>query len=179
MPSVYTSWSLIGTDIAVSLCFGIGMIRAQAKQSRGLAAGYVGSLSPISSPSCDNGGCFCSAKSELRGRTTSGLSFKEAPLSPPLWIIPAHLESQAIKGPLWCFQWLSPFCLPTCAPILTLLTFWSESLSFPHKKDKVNGTWKYMNMQHPFLLQVSCSDTASQSRFESLFNGYGNTVLPN
>lgn len=63
------------------------MIRVQGKQSRGLAACYAGTLSPISSPSCDNGGFFCSAKSELRGRTTfytSGLSFKEAPLRPPL-----------------------------------------------------------------------------------------------
>lgn len=72
------SWSLTGTDIAASLCFGVGVIKVQAKQSRGLAACYVGSLSPTSSPSCENGGCFCSVKSELRGRTmfyTSGISF--------------------------------------------------------------------------------------------------------
>lgn len=40
-----SSWSLIGTDIAASLCFGVGVIKVQAKQSRGLAACYVGSPS--------------------------------------------------------------------------------------------------------------------------------------
>lgn len=129
---------IIATDITTSLCFGDGVIKeVQAKRSRGLALCCMGGLSPTSSLSCEKKGCFCSVKSELRGQNFILQDFLLTALctlvSPPLWI-QAYLESQATEGRSWYFWCLSNFSLPTCGPLLTLLTFWPESLSLSPRR---------------------------------------------
>lgn len=56
-----------------------------------------------------------------------------APISPPLWLIPAYLESQATKGTLWYFQWLSCFFSANLCTYFDLINILVR-IPFPHPK---------------------------------------------